>query len=65
MNGHGLLGKESETDGFLEWRARGCTTIQIAIPPERLLADDLFIVTCDYDPREKRDHWDYRRFLDP
>jgi hypothetical protein len=55
--------RESETDGFLQWTARGSTYVQVAIPPERLVADDLFVVTCDYDPGERRERWDYRRFV--
>ena len=55
---------QSETDGFLTWVARGCTYIQISLSPERLSKEDLFVVTCDYDPREKRTRWDYRKFLD-
>jgi hypothetical protein len=49
---------DSPTDGFVTWIARGCTFIQINIPPERLLEDDLFVITCDYDPGEKRGRWD-------
>jgi zinc carboxypeptidase len=48
----------SETDGFVTWIARGCTFIQVNIPPKRLGEDDLFVVTCDYDPGEKRGRWD-------
>ena len=53
----------SATDGFVEWSARGCRYIQINLPPERLRTDDLFIVTCRYDPCEKRGHWDTWRRL--
>ena len=48
----------SETDGFVTWVARGCTYIQIGIPPARLVEDDLFVATCDYDPGETRKRWD-------
>jgi hypothetical protein len=52
MNGHPV--PPSETDGFLTWIARGFTYIQVAIPPERSMTEDLFIVTCVYDPGEER-----------
>jgi hypothetical protein len=61
LNGHPL--PQSETDGFLTWVARGCTYISVSLSPERLRKEDLFVVTCDYDPREKRSRWDYRKFL--
>ncbi|MCF6286125.1 MAG: hypothetical protein L3K26_13170, partial [Candidatus Hydrogenedentes bacterium] len=48
----------SETDGYVTWNARACTYIQVNLPPERLAKEDLFIVTCKYDPGEKRGHWD-------
>lgn len=48
----------SATDGFVEWSARGCRLIQINFPRARLRTDDLFLVTCRYDPGEKREHWD-------
>jgi hypothetical protein len=48
----------SETEGFVTWVARGCTFVQVKVPPERLRKDDLFVVTCDYDPCEKRHRWD-------
>ena len=35
----------------------GYLYVQINIPPERSKAEDLFVVTCDYDPCEKRTHW--------
>ena len=54
----------SQTDGFLTWVARGCTYIQIAIPSERLRDEDLFVVTCHYDPGEVRRRWDTWRFVD-
>ena len=61
LNGRALL--QSETDGFLTWTARGSTYIQIRLSPERLSKEDLFVVTCDYDPRETRTRWDYRKVL--
>ena len=56
LNGQPLA--TSETDGFVTWVARGCTFIQVNLPPKRLLEDDLFVITCDYDPGEKRRRWD-------
>jgi len=60
---NGRVVPPSETDGFLTWVARGCTYIQINIPPERLSKEDLFVMTCKYDPGEKRSRWDYRKFV--
>jgi hypothetical protein len=48
----------STTDGYAKWTARASTFIQVNIPPKRLRSDDLFIITCQYDPGEKRGHWD-------
>ena len=48
----------SETDGYVSWVARGCLYIQVNIPPERLAQEDLFVVTCQYDPGDKRGHWE-------
>lgn len=53
----------SDTDGHATWSARGCTYIQIHLPPERLKRDDIFIVTCDYDPGELRKRWDAWRSI--
>ncbi|NOX53177.1 MAG: zinc carboxypeptidase [Planctomycetes bacterium] len=61
---NGFRVKQSEVDGFITWVARGCTYIQIAIPPKRLRDDDLFVVTCQYDPGETRRRWDTWRRLD-
>jgi len=47
----------SERDGFTTWQARGMTFVQIAIPPERSAAEDLFVVTCRYDPGVSRARW--------
>ena len=55
VNGHPI--PPSETDGYLTWVVRGYTYVQINIPPEKLGTDDLFVVTCAYDPGEKRTHW--------
>ena len=37
--------------------ARGYTHVQINIPPQRTKVEDLFVVTCEYDPQEHRSHW--------
>lgn len=52
LNGYPV--QESETDGYLTWTAKAFTNIQINIPPERSATDDLFVVTLDYDPGERR-----------
>ncbi len=44
----------SESDGYLTWVARGFTYVQLNIPPERCLEEDLFVITCAYDPGEQR-----------
>ncbi len=44
----------SESDGYLTWVARGFIYVQLNIPPERCLKDDLFVITCAYDPGERR-----------
>ena len=62
LNGQPLA--SSETDGFVTWIARGCTFIQVNVPPRRLREDDLFVVTCDYDPGEKRGRWDSWKRVD-
>jgi len=53
----------SAADGFVEWSARGCRFIQLNLSPARLQTDDLFLVTCRYDPGEQREHWDTWRRL--
>jgi len=62
LNGRPLA--SSQTDGFVTWIARGCTFIQVNIPPKLLLEEDLFVVTCDYDPGEKRGRWDSWKRVD-
>ncbi len=52
MNGHPVA--PSETDGSLTWVARGFTYVQVNVPPERSRTNDLFVVSCTYDPGEKR-----------
>ncbi len=61
---NGLPVPLSETDGYATWVARGCTYIQVNLPPERLAAEDLFIVTCAYEPGEIRKHWDTWRTVE-
>jgi len=45
---------QSETDGYASYRDRGYTYLQVNIPPSRAAREDLFVVTCGYDPKEKR-----------
>lgn len=52
LNGHVV--DPSETDGFVTWVARGFAHVQVAIPPRRTRAEEIFLVTCEYDPRERR-----------
>lgn len=63
LNGHPLA--PSDTEGFTTWTARACTYIQVNLSPSRLHKEDLFVVTCQYDPGEKRGHWDTWRNLKP
>ncbi|MEW5978742.1 MAG: M14 family zinc carboxypeptidase [Acidobacteriota bacterium] len=52
MNGHPV--SPSENDGYVTWVARGFCYVQINVPPSKSKSQDLFIVTCHYDPGEKR-----------
>ena len=52
LNGHEL--DNSPTDGFISWRARGYVYVQANIPPTLSANQDLFIVTVEYDPCERR-----------
>jgi hypothetical protein len=61
LNGHPIA--HSEVDGYVTWVARGCTYVQINLPPKRLAEEDLFIVTCAYDPGEVRRHWNTWRTI--
>ena len=54
MNGEKL--EPSDIDGYLMWKARGFANVQINIPPERSRSEDLFVVTCRYDPGVHRRH---------
>jgi hypothetical protein len=58
LNGHPIA--LSETNGYLLWSARGNTYIQVNVPPERSRIDELFVVTCRYDPGADRPHWQPR-----
>lgn len=52
VNGHPL--PVSDVDGYQAWQADGFTQLQINVPPEKSRTMDIFVVTCAYDPREKR-----------
>ncbi|MBI4025502.1 MAG: hypothetical protein HY360_11015 [Verrucomicrobia bacterium] len=52
LNGHPL--GESAMDGYVCYRARGYTYVQVNYPPSRTKTEDIFIVTCSYDPMETR-----------
>ncbi len=52
LNGHPI--QPSESDGYLMWVARGFTYMQVNIPPEKSKAQDLFVITWQFDPGEKR-----------
>lgn len=52
MNGERVA--ESERDGFTYWVARGFSHFQINIPPEKSRIQDLFVITCQWDPGEAR-----------
>jgi len=54
VNGHSL--RESATDGYQAFYADGYTHLQINVPPEKTREADLFVVTCAYDPKEKRSY---------
>ncbi len=53
----------SEVDGYATWTARASTYIQVNLSPARMAAEDLFIVTCDYEPGAARGHWDTWRTM--
>lgn len=52
---NGALSPVSETDGYLVYRDRGYTYLQINVPPARAAKEDLFVVSCRYDPKERRE----------
>lgn len=51
---NGELLQPSATAGYQLWSALGYTHVQINVPPEETRKNDLFVVTCQYDPREQR-----------
>jgi len=57
--------QESEANGYVTWAARGFRYVQINIPPAQTRTEDLFVVTCEYDPGETRTHWQRWRELAP
>jgi hypothetical protein len=54
----------SETDSYAAWTARASTYIQVNLSPERMAEEDLFIVTCEYEPGALRGHWDTWRTVE-
>jgi len=52
LNGHRL--EQSSTDGWQTWYANGFTQVHINIPPEAASKQDLFMITCEYNPDEVR-----------
>ncbi|QDT90509.1 M14 family zinc carboxypeptidase [Gimesia algae] len=52
LNGHLL--KKSATDGYLAWYADGFTHVQVNVPPEKSKANDLYLITCLYNPKQTR-----------
>jgi hypothetical protein len=44
----------SATERYQTWTARGFTYLQINISPQRARAQELFVVTCRYDPVDHR-----------
>jgi hypothetical protein len=52
LNGHPVA--PSPRDGYTLWRDQGFTCLQINIPPTRSRTEDLFVITCEYDPGVKR-----------
>lgn len=47
---YSMLGPNPERNGYLTWTAWGTTCVQLNLPPQRLQTEDLFVVTCEYDP---------------
>ncbi len=55
---NGTLLDESTTDGYQAWQANGFTQVQIHVSPEKAAKQDLFLVTCEYQPEmERRIGW--------
>jgi hypothetical protein len=51
---NGRLLPVDEFDGYSHWRGNGYTQVQVNVPPEKAVENDLFIVTCGYKPDERR-----------
>lgn len=52
MNGQPL--SRSEINGYITWVGRGFLNVQINIPPESSRTNDFYVITCEYDPGERR-----------
>ena len=52
LNGHML--ELSDTDGWRSWQANGFTQVQINVPPKKSANEDLYLITCEYEPSEVR-----------
>jgi len=52
LNGRSL--ENDPLDGYQSWRANGFTQVQINVPPEKANQQDLYLVTCEYQPEVKR-----------
>jgi hypothetical protein len=52
MNGQAV--PASDQDGYITWVAKGFTYVQINVPPEKSKVNDLYVVSCRYDPGENR-----------
>ncbi len=48
LNGHRL--PEHDTDGWRSWQANGYTQVQINVPPAKSANQDLYLITCEYEP---------------
>lgn len=44
----------SPSDGFESWFADGFTQVQVNVPPAKARKTELYFITCDYAPDEKR-----------
>jgi len=53
---NGYLLEESATDGYISWYGDGFTYLQVNVPPEKSKANDLYIITAVYHPREQRSY---------
>lgn len=52
LNGHLL--ESSDTDGWRSWQANGYTQVQVNVPPAKSVMNDLYLITCEYEPSEVR-----------